>query len=213
MGKHDSDELEGSFLEGANFIKDIYGGIKNNIKIVGIIALIPVVAVGAYFGTKYFANKKSNNNKVVAPVVASNDKNKEYIGGYEVIGNVKVENLGIDTKVLNPIHDGTDYTEDALKNGAIEYYGNGINEIGNCTILAHNDSSNFFNLKDIKIDDEIIVKDAEGLEVTYTVIETKTVEATDFSGLLPMEENSREVTLITCDEGATTRLVVKAISK
>lgn len=157
-------------------------------------------------------NKKNNDNKSV-PVVAAKDSNKEYVGGYEVVGNVNIANLGIDVKVLDPNLDGTDYTEDALKNGAIEFYGEGLNEIGNCTILAHNSSSNFFNLKNIEVDDELTVTSSDGIEVKYTVIEKKSVQPDDMSVFLPMEQDSREVTLITCEEGATTRLVVKAISK
>ncbi len=214
MGKHDSDEEDGFFLNGANTVKDISLWFKDNIKVIGIVALIPIIGFGAYCGVKYFANKKNDDSKVIVPVVASNnEEKKEYVGGYEILGNVKINNLGIDVKILNPIHEGTKYVDDALKYGVVEYYGNGINEIGNCTIIGHNNSDNFFNLKNIEKDDEIIIVDSEGVEVKYTVIEKNNVEATDFSGLLPMEENSREITLITCDEGATTRLVVKAISK
>lgn len=214
MGKHDSDEAQGFFLGGANLVKNIVIGIKNNIKVIGIIALIPIVGVGAYFGVNYYKNNKDNSNKIV-PVVAAtpNNDEKEYLGGYEVIGNVEIKNLGMDVKILNPELDGTDYTEDALKYGAVLYYGEEINEIGNCTIIAHNDASNFFNLKNIEIDNELTVTNSDGLEVTYTVIEKKSVEPDDVSVVLPMEENSREITLITCDDEATTRLVVKAIAK
>ena len=215
MGKHDSDESSGFFLGGANAIKNVALWFKGKLKFFVIIILLPVIAYGSYVATKFIMNK-NNNNKVI-PVVSGTDEtiedDKEYVGGYEVIGNVKVNSLGIDVKVLNAKVDDTDYTEDALNYGAIEYYGEGLNEIGNCVILAHNDSQNFFNLKNIEVDDEIIVTDKDGVEVKYTVIEIKNVDSADFSGFLPMEENSTEVTLITCDDGATTRLVVKAISK
>jgi len=145
-----------------------------------------------------------------------NDKDateKEYIGGYEVLGSVKINSLEIETKILNPEVDGIDCIEDALKYGSILYYGDGLNELGNTTIIAHNDSSNFINLKNIEVDDEIVIVDDKGLETKYTVIEKKDVEPDDFTALLPMEENSTELTLITCNSEGTTRLAVKAISK
>jgi LPXTG-site transpeptidase (sortase) family protein len=150
------------------------------------------------------------------PVVASDvdsNENKEYVGGYEVLGSIKFSSLGIDVKVLNPIIDETDYTDDALTYGAILYYGNGLNSLGNTTVIAHNDANNFFNLKNAEVDSEFTVTDSNGITSTYTVIEIKNVQPDDLSVLLPMEENSREITLITCDEAGTERLVIKAISK
>ena len=68
-------------------------------------------------------------------------------------------------------------------------------------------------LKDAEIDSEFVVTDETGTKTTYTVVDIKTTEPDDFSSLLPMEENSKEITLITCDEAGTARLAVKAISK
>ncbi len=212
MGKHDSDETEGFILGGVTAIKNIGLWFVKHIKIFILIVILPIIACGSYFLTKYIIHKKRDNT--VVPVVASQNKeDKEYLGGYEVIGNVKVNSLGIDVKVLNPVLDEVDYTEDALKYGAVKYYGEELNESGNCVILAHDDSQNFFNLKNIEKDDEIIAVNSDGVEVKYTVIEINKVDSADFSGFLPLEENSTELTLITCDDGATTRFVVKAISK
>lgn len=218
MGKHDSDEGLGFFLGGAETIKNIAVWIKNNINIICIIILIPLIGFAAYAGAKFLSNRKNNNNEELTYAVASNissdDKdNKEYVGGYEVVGEIKISYLGIDVKVLNPIIDGANYTEDCLEHGAVLYYGDGLNELGNTSIIGHNKSSVFFSLKNLEIDDEITVIGKNGNSLTYTVIDIKNVEPDDLSILLPMEENSREITLITCDSEGTTRLAIKAIAK
>lgn len=131
----------------------------------------------------------------------------------KLFGRIEFSSLGIDVKVLNPEIEGVSYVDDALKNGAVLYYGEGLNELGNTTVIAHNDANNFLMLKDAEIDSEFVVTDETGTKTTYTVVDIKTTEPDDFSSLLPMEENSKEITLITCDEAGTARLAVKAISK
>jgi LPXTG-site transpeptidase (sortase) family protein len=213
MGKHDSDEGIGFFLGGVEAVKKGTLWLKGNIKYIFIVALIPIVGFGAYYGYKFI---KKNNSKNTMPVIASNidgDEEKEYVGGYEVLGSIKFTSLGIDVKVLNPTIDEIDYTDDALTYGAILYYGDGLNKLGNTTVIAHNDANNFFNLKNAEVNSEFTVTDSNGITTTYTVIEIKNIQPDDLSVLLPMEENSREITLITCDEAGTERLAVKAISK
>lgn len=146
--------------------------------------------------------------------ITSDDKEeKEYIGGYEVLGQIKVPSVGVDVKVLNPMLGGESYVDDSLEHGAVLYYGEGLNELGNTVVLGHNSSDSFFGLKELEPDDSITVIDGKGVSKTYTVIEVANCEPDDFSKFLPMEENSREITLITCESEGTQRLVIKAIAK
>ena len=217
MGKHDSDEGLGFFLGGAEAIKEIALWLVNNLKILLIVALIPAIGFGAYYLTKHFANNKKPETTptyAVAGNITSNDKEeKEYIGGYEVLGRIKVPSVGVDVKVLNPVLDGEDYTDDSLQYGAILYYGEGLNELGNTVILGHNSSDSFFGLKELEIDDSITVIDQKGNSKVYTVIEVSDCEPDDFSKFLPMEKNSREITLISCESEGTQRILIKAIAK
>lgn len=218
MGKHDSDEgLGNPFLGGAEAVKNGALWLVKNIKIILIIALIPAIGFGAYYATKYFANKKKPNTEPTYAIggnLENDDKEeKEYYMGYEVLGEIKISNVGVDVKVLNPELDGENYLEDTLEYGASLYYGEGLNEIGNTVILGHNSSDSFFGLKELEVDDSITVIDQKGISKNYTVIEITNCEPDDFSKFLPMEENSREITLITCESEGTQRLVVKAIAK
>ena len=218
MGKHDSDESAGFFLGGAEAVKEGALWIFSHLKTLLIVALIPAIGFGAYYATKYFANKKKPNTTPVYSVagkITSNDKEepKEYIGGYEVVGRIKVSSVGVDVKVLNPTLDGESYVDDSLQYGAVLYYGEGLNELGNTVILGHNSSDSFFGLKELEVDDSITVIDQKGTNKIYTVIEISDCEPDDFSKFLPMEKNSREITLITCESEGTQRLCIKAIAK
>ena len=100
-----------------------------------------------------------------------------------------------------------------MKYGAILYYGDGLNELGNTVILGHNSSDSFFGLKELEPDDTFTVTNQKGSSRTYTVIEKTNCEPDDFSKFIQMETVSTEITLITCESEGTQRLVIKAIAK
>lgn len=217
MGKHDSDESMGFFLGGAETVKNGSLWLIRKLKVILIIALIPAIGFGAYYLTKYLSNKKKQPTTptyaLATNITDEDEEEKDYIGGYEVLGEIKIDNAGVDVKILNPKLDGVDYVDDSLQYGAVYYYGESLDETGNTVILGHNSSDSFFGLKEIEIDDSITVIDQKGDSTNYTVIEKTNCEPDDFSKFLPMEENSREITLITCESEGTQRLVVKAIAK
>lgn len=217
MGKHDSDEGGlGSFLDGAEVVKEGALWLARNIKPILVVALIPAIGFGAYYLTKYLSNHKKPTTPTyaIAKNITSDDKEvKEYIGGYEVLGQIKASSVGVDVKVLNPVLEGESYIDDSLKYGAILYYGDGLNELGNTVILGHNSSDSFFGLKELEPDDTFTVTNQKGNSRTYTVIEKTNCEPDDFSKFIQMETVSTEITLITCESEGTQRLVIKAIAK
>lgn len=185
-------------------------GTNKNLKIILLILIIPIVAVGSYFGYNFY-----KKNDTLTPTVASNNKKEEkmeneYIGGYEVIGNIQIEKINLNTKILNPEIEEVKYVDDALKFGLVKFYGEEINEIGNFCIIGHN-TSEFINLKELVVGDEIKLADNNGKQMNYIVTEVMRVSPDDMTVLIP-NESEAEITLITCEDGATTRLVIKAIN-
>ena len=152
----------------------------------------------------------------MVPTVASEDKENteekenEYIGGYEVIGNIQIEKINLNASILNPEIEEISYIDDALRYGVVKLYGDKINEIGNFCMIAH-DTSEFVNLNQVIVGDAITVYDENGEKMNYTVTEIMHVSPEDLTVLLPNEYET-EITLITCEEGTTTRLVVKAVN-
>lgn len=216
MGKHDSDEGMGFFLGGAEGAKDGALWLLHNLKIVFLVALIPAIGFGAYYATKYIVNKKNSKPaySLASGITNDEEKNKEYVGGYEVLGEIKAEKAGVDVKILNPEIDGKKYIEDGLKNGAIYYYGEELDELtGNTVILGHNSADSFFGLKELEIDDSITVINGKGDSKDYTIVEKTNCEPDDFSKFVSTDDNSKEITLITCETEGTQRLVLRAVSK
>lgn len=214
MGKRYSDGGVNDRInfESINTVKDASLGVKHNIKIILLLLLIPVIGLGTYFGYKTSLKHQNNNNHAVIPAVADTEEEteEEFIGGYKVLGNVKIEKINLDSKILNPVVNDVNCTDDALRYGVVKLYGDKINEIGNFCMMAH-DTNEFVNLDEVIVGDNIVVADEKGEEMNYTVTEIMHVSPEDLTVLLSNEYEA-EITLITCEEGATTRLVVKAVN-
>ena len=216
MGKRYSDGgiNERISFEGVNTVKEASLGIKHNIKIILLLLLIPVIGLGSYFGYKTSLKHQNNNNgnHAVVPAVTDTQEEleEEFVGGYKVLGSVKIEKINLDAKILDPVVNDVKCTDDALRYGVVKIYGDEINEIGNFCMIAH-DTNEFVNLDEVIVGDKIVVADEKGEEMNYTVTEIMHVSPEDLTVLLSNEYEA-EITLITCEEGATTRFVVKAVN-
>ena len=70
----------------------------------------------------------------------------------------------------------------------------------------------FFKLNKVKIGEKIVLTDSLNKSVKYEVYEIKEVLPNNIEVLSQETKEEKEITLITCEEGATTRLVVKAVN-
>ena len=104
------------------------------------------------------------------------------------------------------------YEENALKVGVGKLYGEFLNDYGNFCIAGHNYENFFKDLSELEKGDEIIVTDINDNKITYEIKDIFTVEPTNLECLISNDEVI-EITLITCENGANTRLVVKAEMK
>ena len=83
---------------------------------------------------------------------------------------------------------------------------------GNICIAGHNyDNSMFFsNLSLLNIDDEIYLYDTDNKKYIYKIFKTYEVVPSDLSPVFEFEYNSKELTLITCNNLNSNRLIVKS---
>ena len=125
---------------------------------------------------------------------------------YEVEGTIRIERLDIDYPVL------TETSEDLLKISLNKYWGPAPNQIGNYCVVGHNykNKKMFGRLSEAVNGDIIEVEDLSGNVVTYSVYDKYVVEPDDTSCTSQLTNGRREVTLITCTNYGTQRLVVKA---
>lgn len=126
---------------------------------------------------------------------------------YSVEAQVTIPGLGIDYPVIS------EWSDELLKVSVNKYWGPKPNEVGNYCIVGHNYKSGkmFGNLPAIKIGDIVELKNLmTGELVKYEVYDRKVINPTDTSCTSQLTGGKRELTLITCKEYGTQRLVVKA---
>ncbi|MCI8482206.1 MAG: sortase [Clostridia bacterium] len=119
--------------------------------------------------------------------------------------------LNIPSLEINyPILDKT--TDELLKISLTNYYGPNANEVGNYVIVGHNyrNKKMFGKLADIKKGDIAELTDLEGRTLKYEVYDRYIVDPTDTACTSQMTKGKKEITLITCSNYGTQRLVVKA---
>lgn len=164
-----------------------------------VIAVLFGLGFGGFFLVKNFTNKPAEEPE---KVVEETGMIKE-LEGYSVLGKVKIENLGIDTYILDSVE------SNALKLASGKLIGNELNEEGNFCIIGHNYDDIFLKLLEIEKSEEIIIVDRDENETKYKVVDVKTIEPDELDVLLDVDGKT-QITLITCENTASTRLVVVA---
>lgn len=175
------------------------------IKKILIALLILLIIVGIIIFSVYsLKNRKKNENVIVnSEENLEDDKMIKQIDGYDVLGQLVIEKIGLEQYIL-------DSTEsEAMEKYPVKLYGNEINQEGNFCIAGHNYEEIFARLNELVVGDEFYIVDSEDLIQDYKIVEITEVEPTDLKCLMPVSDKI-QVTLITCQEGATKRLVIRA---
>lgn len=155
-----------------------------------------------------------NNTELIKNNVNINEKNKNSIKekiakeykGYVVSAKLEIPKIKLDTYVLD------EKSEEAMWVCPTKYYGPEPNEVGNYCIAAHNyDKENMFNhIIDLKIGDKIYLTDNENGKNEYRVYDIYKTEPENTMPLMQATEKT-EITLITCSDYSSKRIIVKAI--
>lgn len=192
----------------------------NKLKIYKILLtclIISIIIVSVIIGIKYI-KEYTSENKTKEVIASINEKinNKEndelikeideQINGHKVVGIIKVPKLDLEYPILETT------TVETLNLSITKFWGNEINEIGNVTLAGHNNLSGvmFGKIKKLEKGDIIELTDIQNVTLKYEVFKTYIIDPNDISCILPEEEGTREVTLITCTVGGENRFIVKA---
>lgn len=124
---------------------------------------------------------------------------------YTTEARLVISSLGIDYPVLS------ETSEELLKISLNKYWGNGPNEIGNYCIVGHNYANGklFGKLSQMEIGDVATLTDMKGRTVKYEAYSKTIVDPDDVSCTSQLTGGKREITLITCKNYGTQRLVIK----
>ncbi len=101
-------------------------------------------------------------------------------------------------------------SDELLKIAPNKYWGNGPNQVGNYCIVGHNYANGkmFGRLYRMEIGDTAILE-SNGKSVTYEVYDKYVVDPEDVSCTSQLTDGRREITLITCKNYGTQRLILK----
>ena len=119
------------------------------------------------------------------------------IDGYEYVGYITIPSIEIDLPVM------AQWDYDRLKIAPCRQFGSSRTD--DLVIAAHNYSSHFGNIDELKEGDSIIFTDMEGIVNTYVVEKTNTLEPTDVD---KVENSGYDLVLYTCTYGGKTRVTV-----
>lgn len=171
-------------------------------KILIIIGVIVIIAAVGFLVYK-FVFAKPEKPQTETPVQESQDKMIETLEGYDVLGKIIIDKINVDQYILDSAEDN------ALKYGVGKIYGGSLNNYGNLCLIGHNYDKIFARLNELDVGDEITLVDDELLETKYKITKMFSIEPDNLECMIQPEDKI-ELTLITCESGATTRLVIKA---
>lgn len=106
-------------------------------------------------------------------------------------------------------------TEELLKTAPCKFYGDTPNRNGNICIAGHNyDNSLFFSkISTLSLNDEIYLFDNNGVRYVYYIYDIYEVADSDLSPIFNYEKNNKILTLVTCNNFNSNRIILKANQK
>jgi len=148
-------------------------------------------------------------NKVSNEQVAQTEVEKTYMEGYEVLGTIKISKTGIEYPILSEVTKRT--LEIAV---GVQWPVNieKLNEPGNTVILGHNYRNGLFfsNNKKLSVGDKINITDTTGTTVTYTIYNMYETSPNDTAHITRDTGGATEISLQTCTDDSSARLIICA---
>ena len=128
--------------------------------------------------------------------------------GFGVVGAIEIPK----TSCEYPILDSDAMSPKGLETAVIFQWGAGINQVGNSVIVGHNYRNGMFfsNNKRLNVGDKIYVTDNAGTTLTYTIYDKFETTVSDTSFYQRDTAGKPEITLSTCTDDSSARLIILA---
>ena len=191
--------------------------MKKVINIILTILIIMAIVVTGLIIYNYIVSEQNDNKlaEVVTEIEEQFSNNastnsiepaKVQYNGYDVVGIIEIPSINIKYPIINKTNDTT------MKYSITKFSGGEINSIGNFTVAGHNNLNGtmFGKVKRLKVGNQIKMTDLYNNTVTYEIFDIYSVDPNDVSCLNAVDENTKEITLITCTNGHLKRLITKA---
>ena len=150
----------------------------------------------------------NNNNIIEEPSDNNNNSNSEGLTykGIKVAGVIEIPKTKVKYNVLD------DPSAKAMEVGITIIYGPGLNQTGNTVLAGHNyrNGTFFSNNNKLSSGDKIYITDLLGKKVTYTIYKKYKTDPNDFSYATRNTNGKREISLTTCTDDSSARIIIWA---
>lgn len=125
---------------------------------------------------------------------------------YYTIGKINIPSIGVDYPIFS------ETTTELLKISPCKFWGADPNQIGNFCIVGHNYRNSLFFSKvpTLENNDIIEITDLSGRTLKYGVYDKFEVEPDNTACTSQLTNGRKEITIITCTNDGTKRVIVKA---
>ena len=183
---------------------------KLKLKISVAILIILILTVLSIFLHDKITKYKRNNefSKIVSEFHQNLDTKENLeleIEGNKVIGIITIDKIDLEYPII-------EYKDiSSLEIGICKYEGVNIGETGNLCLLGHNMRNGIFFTSLYKLENGDIaqITDINGSEIEYEVYDKYYIEPTETKVLEQNNKELKELTLITCNDTSSKRLVIK----
>ena len=133
---------------------------------------------------------------------------KIYYEGFVMIGYITIPKTNVKLPILDSV------TPDSLNTAVAVLYPSNpqLNEPGNVVIIGHNyRNGKFFSDNDkLSVGDKVLIKDATGRELSYTIYQKFQTTEQDTSFYTRNTNGVAEITLSTCTDDSKARIIILA---
>ena len=150
----------------------------------------------------------NNNNIIEEPSDNNNNSNHEGLTykGIKVAGVIEIPKTNVKYNVLD------DPSAKAMEVGITIIYGPGLNQTGNTVLAGHNyrNGTFFSNNNKLSSGDKIYITDLSCKKFTYTIYKKYKTDPNDFSYATRNTNGKREISLTTCTDDSSARIIIWA---
>ena len=149
---------------------------------------------------------------VTGELIARNTSITESGVEYYTESIINIPSIGVNYPVLKETSGTINHIDELLKISPCYFWGNSPNEVGNYCIVGHNYRSNKFFSKVLHLEhgDIIELTDLTGRTLEYAVYDKFVVAPDDLDCTSQLTNGMKEITLITCTNDSSQRVIVKA---
>ena len=161
-------------------------------------------------------NTVSDDNTTATNPIDSIERNNTISGssgnkmptykGFNVVGTIEIPAIDLNYPILEKVN------KSSLETSVAFLYGAGINQVGNSVIVGHNYRNGLFfsNNKRLNIGDTIYVTDNSKNRLTYKIYDKFETSPEDADFYSRDTNGVPEVTLSTCNDDSSRRLIIFA---